>query len=211
MNRSETNGGYVSRGGPKLHHALETFALRVGGLDCADLGCSTGGFTDCLLRAGARSVVSVDTGYGVIAYRLRTDPRVRVVERSNALHTPPAPGGVDLVVIDLGWTPQRLCIPAALAWLRPGGRIVTLVKPHYEDKALATEHRGILPDQAACAVAEHVVAGFPALGARLLGLTLSPVRGSGGKKPGDGNQEWLALCEPLAEAHDGPASERLQL
>ena len=120
---------YVSRGGLKLRHALDAFRIDVSGLECADLGCSTGGFTDCLLQCGAKSVVAVDTAYGQLAWKLRKDPHVIVRERENALHAPPPSGGVDLVVVDLGWTPQKLLIPAALKWLRPGGKIITLIKP----------------------------------------------------------------------------------
>lgn len=178
---------FVSRGGLKLHHALSTFALDPAGLRCADLGCSTGGFTDCLLQAGAASVIAVDTGYGVLAYTLRKDPRVIVRERENALHAPPPSPPVDLVVIDAGWTPQRLIIPAALAWVRPGGAIVSLVKPHYEDEALAKQHRGILPDELAQHVALAAIdalAALPACAARAVSVaahTRSPIRGGVGR------------------------------
>ena len=123
---------FVSRGGLKLAHALDTFALDVTGLACADLGCSTGGFTDCLLQRGARSVVCVDTAYGQLAWKLRQDERTTVMERTNALHADPVEGGIDLVVMDLGWTPQRLAIPAAARWLGAGGQVISLIKPHYE-------------------------------------------------------------------------------
>lgn len=116
---------YVSRGGLKLRHALEVFGVDPAGWWCADLGCSTGGFTDCLLQAGAARVYAVDTAYGELAWRLRQDERVAVMERTNALHAEvPADvaerGGVDLVVIDLGWTVQSRAIPAALRWVVPG-------------------------------------------------------------------------------------------
>lgn len=215
MSTGEERGpprAFVSRGGAKLRHALDTFQVDPGGLHCADLGCSTGGFTDCLLQAGAARVHAVDTGYGVLAWSLRREPRVRAHERSNALHFPP-PELVDLVVIDLGWTPQRLCIPAALRWLRPGpsgddalkaghghpGRIVTLIKPHYEDKAAAGAHAGILPDALAEAVATRVLAEMTQLGVRVLASTASPVRGSGARSEGRGNREWLALLAPASD------------
>lgn len=187
---------FVSRGGLKLRHAFDAFGLNVAGLLCADLGCSTGGFTDCLLQAGAARVHSVDTGYGVLAWKLRKDPRVVVHERCSALHLAP-PEPVDLVVIDMGWTPQRLCIPAALRWLTPSGsgRVITLIKPHYEDKPLADEHRGILPDRAAEQVASRVLAALPELGVRVISFSVSPIRGSGAKAEGQGNLEWLALLE----------------
>jgi 23S rRNA (cytidine1920-2'-O)/16S rRNA (cytidine1409-2'-O)-methyltransferase len=185
---------YVSRGGLKLRHALDHFALDATGLACADLGCSTGGFTDCLLQAGAARVVSVDTGYGVLAWKLRQDPRVEVHERANALHLEPT-ARVDLVVIDLGWTPQRLCIPAALRWLRPDGRIITLIKPHYEaaKQAGAARHGGILPEPEAERVRDLTLAELPGLGVEELGVTRSPITGSKGAK--EGNVEYLALLQ----------------
>ena len=114
----EPDRPHVGRGGLKLRHALDVFALDPRSLRCADFGCNIGGFTDCLLQRGASRVFAVDTGYGALAYTLRTDPRVLVMERTNALHADPPPGRVDLVVIDMGWTPQRHCVPAALRWLR---------------------------------------------------------------------------------------------
>ncbi|NJO55814.1 MAG: hypothetical protein HC834_05040 [Rhodospirillales bacterium] len=144
---------YVSRGGLKLAAALEAIPLSVQGLTCADLGCSTGGFTDCLLQQGAARVYSVDTAYGQFAWKLRQDKRVTLLERTNALHMNPWKperrckgladfAGVDWVVIDLGWTKQKLAIPAAVRWLRqddagdavanPSRGIITLIKPQYE-------------------------------------------------------------------------------
>jgi 23S rRNA (cytidine1920-2'-O)/16S rRNA (cytidine1409-2'-O)-methyltransferase len=193
---------WVSRGAEKLRAALDAFALDVTGLVAADLGCSTGGFTDCLLRAGAKHVFAVDTAYGQFAWRLRQDPRVTLMERTNALHVTP-PGPVDLVVIDLGWTRQRLALPAARRWLPPGGagRIITLVKPHYEiDKTELKRlgHRGVLPGPVALEVVERVQAEIPALGFTLLGTTPSPLRGN------SGNAEWLALLAPSAPVTPTP-------
>lgn len=189
---------YVSRGGLKLRHALDTFALDVKGLTCADLGCSTGGFTDCLLQAGAAKVHAVDTAYGQLAWTLRKDPRVVVSERTNALHAAPSP--VSLVVCDMSWTPQRLVIPAALRWLAPGGKLISLIKPHYEAKGLGIElpPGGVLTDDVAESIANQVAQTLPSLGARVLGLTKSPVAGgglSGKKSKGAGNAEWLVLAE----------------
>lgn len=103
---------YVSRGGLKLRHVLDAFGVDVTGLECA-MGCSTGGFTDCPPQACAKSVISVDTAYGQLAWKLRKYLRVTVRDATNVLHAVPPPGGVDLVVIDLGWTPQKRPIPAA--------------------------------------------------------------------------------------------------
>ena len=105
---------FVSRAGEKLQAALNAFCLDVRGLDCADFGCNVGGFTDCLLRRGAARVVAVDTGYGELAWKLRTDARVEVMERTTALHCQPPAGHVDLVAIDVAWTPQELIVPAAM-------------------------------------------------------------------------------------------------
>lgn len=176
------------------------------GLRCADFGANVGGFTDCLLRAGAAHVTSIDTGYGTLAWTLRNDPRVRVMERTSALHAEPpgdAAEGMDLVVIDMGWTPQKMCIPAALRWLKPDpappsapARIITLIKPHYEltkDEQREHLHKGVLEQSFAEVITQRVCEAMPQLGARVLGLTKSPVVGGAGKKNAAGNAEWLAL------------------
>lgn len=191
---------FVSRGGLKLRHALAAFALDITGFVCADLGCSTGGFTDCLLQHGAAKVHSVDTAYGELAWKLRQDPRVVVHERSNALHFEPAEC-VDLVVIDLGWTPQRLALPAAAKWLKPGGRIITLVKPHYETDKSELGPKGVLDPDRAEEIAEQVRDNLPAMGFAVQGWTKSPVLGGAtGKKKrkGSGNPEWLAFVRPVS-------------
>lgn len=193
---------FVSRAGAKLEHALEEFKLDVTGLRCADFGCNVGGFTDCLLQRGARHVTAIDTGYGALAWKLRQDPRVETRERTNALHAEAPAGGVDLVVLDLAWTPQRLAIPAALKWLAPGGRIITLIKPHYElrDEEKAWLDRGFLPHERVPGVVARVEAEMPALGAKVMGSTQSPlVGGKTSKKAGvPGNIEWLTLLEACA-------------
>ena len=193
---------FVSRAGAKLEHALEEFKLDVTGLRCADFGCNVGGFTDCLLQRGAKHVIAIDTGYGALAWKLRQDPRVETRERTNALHAEAPAGGVDLVVLDLAWTPQRLAIPAALKWVAPGGRIITLIKPHYElrDEEKAWLDRGFLPHERVPGVVTRVEAEMPALGAKVLGSTQSPlVGGKTSKKAGvPGNIEWLTLLEACA-------------
>ena len=190
---------YVSRGGLKLAHALDTLALDVTDLACADLGCSTGGFTDCLLQRGAASVVCVDTAYGQLAWKLRQDPRITVMERTNALHVEPVAGGVELVVMDLGWTPQRLAIPAAAKWLRAGGRIVSLIKPHYEMSDREGKHAKIvLDEEQAEQVAQESLGLLQTQGFQSLGLVKSPILGGGNrsKSASRGNPEWLALITP---------------
>lgn len=122
---------FVSRAGQKLQHALDTFEIDVSGKVCADLGCSTGGFTDCLLRNGASKVYAVDTGYGVLDWKLRQNPKVTVMERTNALHIA-LPEKADVISIDVGWTKQKLIVPKALELLKENGDIISLVKTHYE-------------------------------------------------------------------------------
>lgn len=195
---------FVSRAGQKLDHALEAFGLDVTGALCADLGCNVGGFTDCLLQRGAASVHAVDTAYGLLDWRLRNDPRVVVRERTNALHAVPPDGGVDLVVIDLGWTPQRHAIPAALRWLRESSleerwpRIVTLIKPHYE-RPRPGRGRGVeggLDDVEAEEILAETLAAMPQLGVTSLGTVESPLRGGKSSRHGTGNREFITLLEP---------------
>ena len=172
---------------------MQAFELDVRGWVCADFGCNVGGFTDCLLKNGAARVYAVDTGYGELAWKLRNDPRVVVMERTNALYADP-PCQVDLVVIDVGWTNQMRVIPAAKRWLkRPadgGGRIISLLKPHYEQ----TKLMGSKPTKPLTLSQAHQVclevcrrlagAGWPASA-----VMPSPVEGKGG------NMEFLLLLE----------------
>ncbi len=197
----DRRGGYVSRAGLKLEAALDGFELDVAGMRCADLGCHAGGFTDCLLQHGAAAVHAVDTGYGVLDYRLRNDPRVTVMERTNALHCEP-PETVDLVTIDVGWTKQRHVIPAALQWLGlgpgSGGLIITLVKPHYEldeTQRKTLLHDGAISHADAGTIVERTVAGFEALGARPIAVLISPLTGAKSSRRGKaGNREYLVLA-----------------
>lgn len=222
---------FVSRAGLKLDHALREFNIDVNGWVCADFGCNIGGFTDCLLQRGAAKVFAIDTGYGTLAYKLRIDPRVVVMERTNALHVQPlteaqSPGtpvpgtevpkpstqaaGADLVVIDLAWTQQRLSIPAALKWLKPGGILITLVKPHYElfeDEKKLLLVDGRLNHAEAERVFQRMLQAMPALGATPLAHVRSPITGgkssrgsaSGtGAGTGAGNIEFLVLAEPAS-------------
>ncbi len=171
---------FVSRAGLKLEHALAEFGLDVSGFNCADFGANVGGFTECLLRRGAARVVALETGYGVLAWTLRNDARVVVMERTNALHAEiPADvgGGVDLVVIDMAWTPQRLAVPAALRWLKPSGSIVTLIKPHYEVSAAPGE-ASAAPGEASAARGEASAArGEPSAARSASGKGRPPRRG----------------------------------
>ena len=183
---------YASRGALKMEAALRHFGLDVSDRVCADLGCSNGGFTDVLLRRGAARVHAVDTAYGQLDYRLRSDPRVAVHERSNALHLDP-PELCGVVVIDIGWTKQALAVPAALRWLSDdaAARVVSLVKPHYESG------RHSLTVDEADAVTVGVLDAMPALGVAVEGCIRCPIRGGKGK-----NIEHLALLRASGVATD---------
>jgi 23S rRNA (cytidine1920-2'-O)/16S rRNA (cytidine1409-2'-O)-methyltransferase len=145
---------YVSRGGHKLEHALEHFQLDVKGLVALDLGASTGGFTDCLLQRGAAKVFSVDVGRGQLAWKLRKDKRVVVMEKTNARHLTPAQfsqpfAPADLAVIDCSFISLRKILPAAVPLLKADGKIVALIKPQFEaGKAEADKGRGVITDAA---------------------------------------------------------------
>lgn len=196
--RNQTDRRYVSRGGLKLAHALEHFQFDVKGLRCADLGCSVGGFSDCLLQHGAAEICAVDTAYGVLDYSIRRREEVTVYERTNALHFQPPEPAFDLVVIDLGWTPQHRAIPAALTWLAPKGHIITLVKPHYELDEAQKKHdltEGCLDEDIAEKVLHDVLDQFGRLNMHVLNWTSSPIRGlkSEQRRPGHGNVEYLVL------------------
>jgi 23S rRNA (cytidine1920-2'-O)/16S rRNA (cytidine1409-2'-O)-methyltransferase len=166
---------YVSRGGLKLAGALEAFALDPSGRLCLDLGASTGGFTDCLLQRGARRVVAVDVGYGQLAHKLRTDPRVVVLERTNARDLDPGAigGAADLTVVDASFIGLGKLMPAIARCTRAGGDLVALVKPQFEvGRETAARGRGVVRDDAARAdavdgvVASATGAGFAVLDQR---------------------------------------------
>ncbi len=190
---------YVSRGGHKLEHALRHFVLDVTGGTAVDLGASTGGFTDCLLQHGAARVFAVDVGQGQLAWKLRQDARVVVMERTNARHLapermPPTFASADYVVVDCSFISLRLILPAAVALLRDSGKLVALVKPQFEaGKAEADKGAGVITDPA---VHARVLAELQAFVATLPGLvwrgvTESPILGPAG------NKEFLALIEKV--------------
>ncbi len=181
---------YVSRGAQKLLRALELFPVDPAGKRCADLGASTGGFTDLLLQRGAAQVHAVDVGYGQLHPRLRSDPRVVVRERENARHLGPGALGepVDLVVGDLSFISLRLVLPAVRAILRPGGQAVLLVKPQFEVGKGEVGKGGVVRDEAkrraALAAVEEAAR---ALGFEVVGHAESPIEGPAG------NREWLLV------------------
>jgi len=179
---------FVSRAGEKLDHAIATFSLDVRGFVCADFGANAGGFTDCLLQRGAAKVYAIDTGYGALEWKLRKDPRVVVMERTNAMHVTLAEP-MDLVTIDVAWTKQRHILPAARRVLKPGGRVITLIKPHYEaDPKLL--HKGVLPAAELENTIQSVTASIEETGLQIVASTQSPILGA------KGNTEVLALLRP---------------
>lgn len=184
-------GKFISRAGQKLDHALREFGVSPAGLVCADLGCSTGGFVGCLLDQGAIRIYAVDTGYGVLDWTLRNDPRVVVMERTNALHVKLAEP-VALVTIDVGWTRQKHILPAAGSMLAAGGRIISLIKPHYE--AQASQLRGgVLLEEHLPAVLAEVERDIASVGFAVVGKIESPIRG------GKGNREWVYLLRQVTQ------------
>lgn len=188
---------FVSRGGQKLEHALQHFQLTVTGLTAVDLGASTGGFTDCLLQAGAAKVYAVDVGHGQLAWKLRRDRRVVVMEKTNARHLtpermPPPFTPVDLAVIDCSFISLRKILPPAVALLRATGRIVALIKPQFEaGKAEADKGAGVITDAAIHERVLDELHGFVAEQSQLrwCGVTESPLLGPAG------NKEFLVLIE----------------
>lgn len=179
---------YVSRAGEKLEFALDKFDIKVNGLVCADFGSSTGGFVDCLLQKGAARVYSVDTAYGELAWKLRNDPKVTVLERTNAMHVK-LPKRVDLISIDTGWTKQKLIIPNAIANLKPGGIIISLIKPHYEAPREFLR-KGKLMEEKIDEVLANTKAEIESNNIKVDEIIESPILGEKGK-----NKEFLALIK----------------
>jgi 23S rRNA (cytidine1920-2'-O)/16S rRNA (cytidine1409-2'-O)-methyltransferase len=143
--RVERRRPYVSRGGEKLAHALTALEVPVAERDCADVGASTGGFTDCLLQAGAAHVVAIDVGYGQLHPRLRADPRVTVLERTNARHLRALPFAPDLVVCDASFVSVAKVVPPVVGLARPGWEALVLVKPQFE-AGRAQVRKGVVRD-----------------------------------------------------------------
>ncbi|MCA1619480.1 MAG: TlyA family RNA methyltransferase [Acidobacteria bacterium] len=181
---------YVGRGGLKLEKALAEFHIDPSGLDCLDVGASTGGFTDCLLQHGARRVVALDVGHNQIDWRLRTDPRVEVREGVNARHlrAEDFDERFDLATMDVSFISATKVLPAVVPLVKDGGGIVVLVKPQFEVGRGEVGKGGIVRDPARHArVVEEVNAAARSLGLEVAGVTDSPVTGA------DGNREFLAL------------------
>ncbi len=187
---------WVSRGGVKLAHALDHFAIDPAGLTCLDIGASTGGFTDVLLTRGAARVTAVDVGRGQLAWKLRGDERVVVLERLNARQLTRAhvPDPVQLIVCDASFIGLQTILPAPLALAAPGARLVALIKPQFEVGRGAVGKGGIVrdPDQHR-AVCERISAWLDGLeGWSVIGVTDSPIKGA------EGNREFLIAAARAA-------------
>jgi len=169
---------FVSRGGEKLAAALDAFPLDVAGRVCADVGASTGGFTDCLLRAGAARVYAIDVGYGQLDYRLRADPRVVPMERTNARYLERLPEPVSLIVVDASFISLRLLLPVFKGWIEDAADLVVLIKPQFEAGKGQVGKGGVVRDPAIHAqVLDDVLAAAETDGYSLRGLIASPLRG----------------------------------
>jgi len=175
---------YVSRGGVKLAGALDAFAIDPSGKRCLDLGASTGGFTDCLLQRGAARVVAVDVGYGQLAHSLRVDPRVKVMERTNARTLEPTDigGPAELVVVDASFIGLGKLVPAIVRCLAAGGELLALVKPQFEvGRSEASRTQGVVKDPEVRAAAITAAAeDVRAAGLEVLGTTDSALAGPKG-------------------------------
>ena len=187
---------YVSRGGLKLEKALDVFGIVPEDYVCVDCGASTGGFTDCLLQRGARHVYAVDVGYGQLAWSLRSDGRVTVMERTNARSLTPDmfPERMDMAVMDMSFISLRLVLPAVRSLLTEGGQAVCLVKPQFEAGREKVGKKGVVRDpEVHREVLEDFVAAAGGLGFAVAGLDYSPVRGP------EGNIEYLAWLKTGGE------------
>lgn len=190
---------YVSRGGLKLEKALRDFGVKPEGFVCSDSGASTGGFTDCLLQQGASKVFAIDVGYGQLDWKIRSDPRVVVMERTNIRYVTPEQLGepLDLSVVDVSFISLKIVLPAIKALLKPTGQVLCLIKPQFEAGKEKVGKKGVVRDpQTHQEVLDHFVALAHELEFRILGLTFSPVKGP------EGNIEFLghlslADCEGI--------------
>ncbi len=180
---------YVSRGGLKLEKALRDFGVKPDGFVCSDSGASTGGFTDCLLQQGASKVFAIDVGYGQLDWKIRSDPRVVVMERTNIRYVTPEDLGehLDLSVVDVSFISLKIVLPAIKALLKPGkGQVLCLIKPQFEAGREKVGKKGVIRDpQTHKEVLDNFVALANELQFQILGLTFSPVKGP------EGNIEFL--------------------
>lgn len=193
---------YVSRGGLKLEKAVKQFPIQLAGSVCGDIGASTGGFTDCMLQNGAAKVYAVDVGRGQLAWKLRNDPRVVCLERTNAryLSREQVPEELDFASVDVSFISLSLILPPLAALLGPEGQIVSLVKPQFEAGREKVGKKGVVRDPAVhLEVLERFLGHARAAGLAVRGLTYSPIRGP------EGNIEYLGyLQKTLQKGIDSP-------
>lgn len=191
---------YVSRGGLKLEKALRNFGIRPTDYVCSDSGASTGGFTDCLLQQGAKKVFAIDVGYGQLDWKIRSDPRVVVMERTNIRYVTPEQLGepLDLSVVDVSFISLKIVLPAIRALLKPDvGQVVCLIKPQFEAGKEKVGKKGVVRDPATHReVLDTFVDLVNQLQFKILGLTFSPVKGP------EGNIEFLAHLTLNPEARE---------
>ena len=183
---------YVSRGGWKLEKAMKTFPITLEGKVCADIGASTGGFTDCMLQNGAKKVYAVDVGYGQLDWRLRNDPRVVCMERTNAryLTREQIPDELEFASIDVSFISLSLIFPALYQLLSKHGEIACLIKPQFEAGREKVAKKGVVRDKAVhLEVLEHFLEHARANNFTVLGITYSPIRGP------EGNIEYLGYLK----------------
>lgn len=195
----DTGPRFVSRGGEKLAAALDVFPVQVSGVVCADVGASTGGFTDCLLQAGAEKVYAIDVGHGILHWDLRNDPRVVVMERTNARHVHTLPESIRVVTIDASFISVRTLLPVVKGWLAPEADLVVLIKPQFEARReVSARGQGVVSDpDAHRSVLVEVLTAAEATSYSVRGLVRSPVRGP------KGNVEFLAwLAIPASGGAD---------
>ncbi len=187
---------YVSRGGLKLEKAMQTFPITLEGKTCADIGASTGGFTDCMLQNGARRVYAVDVGYGQLDWKLRSDERVVCLERTNAryLGTEQIPEPLDFASIDVSFISLKLIFPALYPLLREGGEIACLIKPQFEAGREKVGKKGVVRDPAVhLEVLQQFLRHAKENNFTVLGITYSPIRGP------EGNIEYLGFLRKSDE------------
>ncbi|MBA3870135.1 MAG: TlyA family RNA methyltransferase [Anaerolineae bacterium] len=193
---------FVSRGGDKLAWALENFKMNVSGRVCADVGASTGGFTDCLLQNGAARVYAIDVGYGQIDYALRQDERVIVIERTNARYLEALTESVNFVTVDASFISLKILIPTIKNWLQPSADLVLLIKPQFEAGREEVGKGGVVRDSKIHKrVLTDILGALRQLGFDIRGLTTSPIKGPAG------NTEfltWIHFGDPVDPPLDIP-------
>ncbi len=203
----DTAERFVSRGGYKLEGALDTFGVDVSKMRCLDVGASTGGFTDCLLQRGARAITAVDVGYGQLAWALRNDPRVTVLERTNVREVAPEllGGPFDLAVIDVSFISVLKVLGAALSVLAEGGIVLALVKPQFEAGKERVGKKGVVRDPRTHEdVLAMTIQGFADSGLSMRGAAWSPIKGP------EGNIEFWLMASRGGSAVEVPVRELVE-